>query len=83
MAAGGVHAASAGSDSAVRRPLLRLGRIAGTLHERLEDAGAEIIEGPVEREGGRQAMASSVYVRDPDENLLEFMIYPKGTSDAG
>jgi catechol 2,3-dioxygenase-like lactoylglutathione lyase family enzyme len=30
----------------------------------------------VAREGGRRADASSVYVRDPDGNLLEFMIYP-------
>jgi catechol 2,3-dioxygenase-like lactoylglutathione lyase family enzyme len=44
----------------------------GTL---LDSAGAEIIEGPVPREGGRRAGASSVYVRDPDGNLLEFMIY--------
>jgi catechol 2,3-dioxygenase-like lactoylglutathione lyase family enzyme len=41
----------------------------------LGDAGAEIIEGPVEREGGRRATASSVYVRDPDGNLLEFLTY--------
>ena len=41
----------------------------------LDEAGAEIIEGPVERQGGRRAAASSVYVRDPDGNLLEFMIY--------
>ncbi len=46
-----------------------------SLHALLDEAGAEIIEGPVEREGGRRAVASSVYVRDPDENLLEFMIY--------
>ena len=45
------------------------------LHARLDAAGAEIIEGPVERQGGRRATASSVYVRDPDGNLLEFMIY--------
>jgi catechol 2,3-dioxygenase-like lactoylglutathione lyase family enzyme len=54
------------------------------LHSLLADAGAEIEEGPVAREGGRQLEASSVYVRDPDGNLLEFMIYPvKGSSDAG
>ena len=41
----------------------------------LDDAGATIIEGPVARQGGRQADASSVYVRDPDGNLLEFIIY--------
>jgi catechol 2,3-dioxygenase-like lactoylglutathione lyase family enzyme len=49
--------------------------------------GAEIEEGPVERHGGRRAAASSVYVRDPDGNLLEFMIYPpadeKSRSHAG
>jgi len=45
------------------------------LHALLHDASAEIIEGPVPRQGGRRADASSVYVRDPDGNLLEFMIY--------
>ena len=53
----------------------------GTL---LDAAGAEVIEGPVAREGGRRADASSVYVRDPDGNLLEFMIYGREESpDAG
>jgi len=42
----------------------------------LDRAGARIIEGPVARQGGRRTDASSVYVRDPDGNLLEFMIYP-------
>jgi len=42
----------------------------------LDRASAKIIEGPVPRQGGRRAAASSVYVRDPDGNLLEFMIYP-------
>ncbi len=41
----------------------------------LDKAGAKIIEGPVPRQGGRRKGASSVYVRDPDGNLLEFMIY--------
>jgi catechol 2,3-dioxygenase-like lactoylglutathione lyase family enzyme len=48
---------------------------AEALSAHLDDAGAEIIEGPVAREGGRRAAASSVYTRDPDGNLLEFMIY--------
>jgi len=48
---------------------------AEALHARLAGAGAPIIEGPVAREGGRRATATSVYVRDPDGNLLEFMIY--------
>ncbi len=42
----------------------------------LDRAGARIIEGPVARQGGRKKAASSVYARDPDGNLLEFMIYP-------
>ena len=42
----------------------------------LDEAGAKIIEGPVPRQGGRKKASSSVYVRDPDGNLLEFMIYP-------
>ena len=42
----------------------------------LNGAGAKIVEGPVERQGGRKKAGSSVYVRDPDGNLLEFMIYP-------
>jgi catechol 2,3-dioxygenase-like lactoylglutathione lyase family enzyme len=47
-----------------------------SLHAVLDNAGADIIEGPVARRGARRADASSVYVRDPDGNLLEFMIYP-------
>ncbi len=41
----------------------------------LDRAGAKIIEGPVARQGGRRKASSSVYVRDPDGNLPEFMIY--------
>jgi catechol 2,3-dioxygenase-like lactoylglutathione lyase family enzyme len=46
------------------------------LHAALAGADAAIEEGPVDRQGGRRADASSVYTRDPDGNLLEFMIYP-------
>ena len=49
--------------------------VADTLHRHLADAGAVIEEGPVERAGGRRATGASVYVRDPDANLLEFIIY--------
>jgi len=42
----------------------------------LANAGARVEIGPVPREGGRRKIGSSVYVRDPDGNLLEFMIYP-------
>jgi catechol 2,3-dioxygenase-like lactoylglutathione lyase family enzyme len=48
---------------------------AAALKAMLDRAGAKIIEGPVGRQGGRKKAASSVYVRDPDGNLLEFMIY--------
>lgn len=53
----------------------------GTLEEAralLEAAGAPIIEGPVRREGGRalsSANGTSLYTRDPDDNLLELIIY--------
>ena len=45
------------------------------LKSMLDSADAKIIEGPVARQGGRRKASSSVYVRDPDGNLLEFMIY--------
>jgi len=57
---------------------------------RLDELGVAVIEGPVPRIGGRAAgtgQGVSVYVRDPDENLLEFISYDPddvaryGTSD--
>jgi catechol 2,3-dioxygenase-like lactoylglutathione lyase family enzyme len=45
------------------------------LRAMLDRAGVRTVEGPVERQGGRGRVGSSVYVRDPDGNLLEFMIY--------
>jgi catechol 2,3-dioxygenase-like lactoylglutathione lyase family enzyme len=47
-----------------------------TLKAMLDRARAKVVEGPVERQGGRQKTGLSRYVRDPDGNLLEFMIYP-------
>jgi catechol 2,3-dioxygenase-like lactoylglutathione lyase family enzyme len=42
----------------------------------LNQAAVAIIEGPVARKGGRRnAAGQSLYVRDPDQNLLEFIIY--------
>ena len=41
----------------------------------LDVSGARVEEGPVARPGGRQAPGASTYIRDPDGNLLEFMIY--------
>lgn len=44
----------------------------------LQSAGVEVIQGPVQRAGGRgrgTTPSLSLYLRDPDENLLEFMTY--------
>lgn len=46
-----------------------------SLRAALDRVGASIEVGPVERAGGRRRSGSSTYVRDPDGNLLEFMIY--------
>src|ERR1700722_8219623 len=48
------------------------------LQAKLRDAGVTAIEGPAPRLGGRAGGASrgiSVYARDPDDNLLEFISY--------
>jgi catechol 2,3-dioxygenase-like lactoylglutathione lyase family enzyme len=42
----------------------------------LAKGGASVEDVPVERRGARRVMASSIYTRDPDGNLLEFMSYP-------
>ncbi|NQZ98567.1 MAG: VOC family protein [Myxococcales bacterium] len=47
--------------------------------ELIEKAGAEIAYGPIDQPGGGEAgsrLGTSVYTRDPDENLIEFMTYP-------
>ena len=46
----------------------------GEVETRLDDAGIEIVEGPAERTGARGVM-DSVYVRDPDGNLVEIARY--------
>ena len=40
----------------------------------IEAAGVDVIEGPVERAGARGPM-TSVYLRDPDDNLVEVATY--------
>lgn len=48
------------------------------LQTRLATLGLEVEEGPVRRIGGRdggRARGESVYVRDPDRNLVEFICY--------
>ena len=53
----------------------------GTVEEcqrMLAGAGVEIVQGPVPRKGARRRGAApslSLYARDPDGNLLEWMIY--------
>ena len=42
----------------------------------LDEHGVEIIEGPVERAGAVGPM-TSVYVRDPDDNLVEIATYDR------
>lgn len=48
------------------------------LRAMLDRAGADVIEGPVDRAGGRAGgtgSGTSHYIRDPDDNLLEFIVY--------
>jgi catechol 2,3-dioxygenase-like lactoylglutathione lyase family enzyme len=41
----------------------------------LQDRGVSVVEGPVSRTGAVGTI-ESVYVRDPDDNLLEIAVYP-------
>ena len=48
-----------------------------SLHEMLNNAGATMVEEPAQRSGGRdrsRVNGTSVYVRDPDQNLVEFTV---------
>ena len=50
-----------------------------SLQAMLDNAGASVIKGPIEHRGGGGGMrkkGTSLYVRDPDQNLLEFIVYP-------
>lgn len=49
---------------------------AGQLAEMLKRLEMPIAEGPVARMGGRGRTGQSTYIRDPDGNLLEFIVYP-------
>ena len=49
---------------------------ADALNDVLRGAGVAVAEGPVPRRGARGVEATSVYVRDPDGNLIELMRYP-------
>ncbi|MYJ75136.1 MAG: hypothetical protein F4089_08545 [Gammaproteobacteria bacterium] len=49
---------------------------AGELAEMLARLDVPVVEGPVDRIGGRGQTGRSTYIRDPDGNLLEFIVYP-------
>ena len=63
-----------GSRRAIATRLVRCGSGSAALARTLEAAGASIVAGPVELQGAR-GKGTSVYVRDPEANLLEFIIY--------
>ena len=49
-----------------------------SIERHLNQMETSIIEGPVQREGGRGPainLGTSVYVQDPDENLVELICY--------
>lgn len=45
-----------------------------TIENRLREADVEIVEGPVQQTGA-QGPVTSVYIRDPDDNLVEIANY--------
>lgn len=47
----------------------------GETLEHLRSCGAEIVEGPVPKQGALGPM-TSIYCRDPDGNLIEIAAYP-------
>jgi catechol 2,3-dioxygenase-like lactoylglutathione lyase family enzyme len=47
-----------------------------SLQAKLDAAGVRVEEGPVPRRSARGTEGTSVYVRDPDGNLLELMVSP-------
>ncbi len=49
-----------------------------SLLETLEDNKISVIAGPMKNQGGKNQgteIGKSIYVRDPDKNLLEFIVY--------
>jgi len=49
----------------------------GEVMDRLAAGGVEVLQGPVEKTGALGPM-QSVYIRDPDGNLVEISRYPDG-----
>ena len=44
------------------------------IKKHLDDCGVIIVEGPIERTGAMGPM-TSIYIRDPDQNLIEIAVY--------
>lgn len=66
------------SRTRLRRYLFRLGRNGGRVPGLVGESGVKVIRGPSPCKGaqpGEALPASSLYGRDPDDNLLEWMIY--------
>jgi catechol 2,3-dioxygenase-like lactoylglutathione lyase family enzyme len=56
------------------------------LRETLDAAGVPVLLGPVPRVGGRSGgtvSGTSIYVRDPDDNLVEFICYDEPAGGPG
>ena len=51
-----------------------------SLADLLRNMGAQIVEGPIQRKGGSGQNGISTYTRDPDGNLIEFIIYERSVS---
>jgi catechol 2,3-dioxygenase-like lactoylglutathione lyase family enzyme len=66
-----------GSDLCFVRPRT-VAELLGHLHEH----EIEVEDGPVTRHGG-QGQGISVYFRDPDGSLLEFIAYESSTGSGG
>jgi catechol 2,3-dioxygenase-like lactoylglutathione lyase family enzyme len=43
--------------------------------ETIDRVGVKVVEGQVNRQDGRRIAGVSIYVRDPDGNLLEFIVH--------
>ena len=59
--------------SEIRKCLVAEGNIS-QIAEEVRGRGGRIIEGPVERTGARGVM-DSIYLYDPDGNLVEIAVY--------
>lgn len=49
------------------------------IEEELRTRGLNVVSAPVKRQGRKGAM-TSIYLRDPDKNLVELALYPKSSN---